>query len=794
MKHLIFTLLLLSLSTFAYSQTNTQEKFFEKLYLRTFKTEQHVLKFTAEGVMMDGALLYTGTKILLVQGPSTTLTAAETSTNVLETFTVNIDAGTVTLKRAHLTLYDKTDYQGQGAAPLQLPRGGENNHPDGSQSQKQNQLNTSSIGDKNATLNDGELVITLDRPIQMVADTSTPTSQFAMTETNTEPVKDRKKETNNYTKALAQCQRNLRAMDKLISTYDTCGNVHLLASYDSIANLNQSLLEGIDKTAVNYSQRLQKSENDYVNYAARMQVKYDSIVNYIPSMMDAEGFTFMLDATDKEATVYRPLDPSQASFQVPPYIMYRIHKLKVTEIGSYAFENITQLTDIDLPSSILEIGDKAFAGCTHLANIQLPENLMIIGEEAFKNCTSIESVHLPASLTNIKQLAFTQCEKLKEVVADMHNAITLGPQAFDTTQDNHAVLVLQNGSFNKYISSNWTHYFPNMREQFSKSTASAYLLSEGNIFLMKQNGTADFMHSQSGKYPNEFSVPEKALDDKYTITGIGTNAFYDQEGLEYIKLPSTIETIGDSAFAFCQSLSHIQLPSSLKTIGEKAFFNCKNLSELKLPSGVNYIKPSAFAYCSSIDSLAFPNSITQIGNHVCQDCIRLKYLYLPGSVDVIGEYAFQNCEKLQMLTLREGTTTIHTGAFSGCKGLIVIDLPKSISSLGPNCFEGCGDIHTMYCHKENPPTCASNAFSPDVIEARLFVPNKADKVYEMMDYESKGFEKIKTLPDDDKLEKHKGKELEDGLKEVAKKPELRLKRAQKQAKQKEKEQKKEMGF
>ena len=423
MKHLIFTLLLLSLSTFAYSQTNTQEKFFEKLYLRTFKTEQHVLKFTAEGVMMDGALLYTGTKILLVQGPSTTLTAAETSTNVLETFTVNIDAGTVTLKRAHLTLYDKTDYQGQTAEVKSEKR-----------EVKSEKQEVSTIEDKKATSNDGELVITLDRPIQMVADTSTPTSQLAMTETNTEPVKDRKKETNNYTKALAQCQRNLRAMDKLISTYDTCGNVHLLASYDSIANLNQSLLENIDKTAVNYSQRLQKSENDYVNLAARMQVKYDSIVNYIPSMMDAEGFTFMLDATDKEATVYRPLDPSQASFQVPPYIMYRIHKLKVTEIGSYAFENITQLTDIDLPSSILEIGDKAFAGCTHLANIQLPENLMIIGEEAFKNCTSIESVHLPASLTNIKQLAFTQCEKLKEVVADMHNAITIGPQAFDPRQ------------------------------------------------------------------------------------------------------------------------------------------------------------------------------------------------------------------------------------------------------------------------------------------------------------------------------------------------------------------------
>ncbi|MBQ2590054.1 MAG: hypothetical protein II576_12450, partial [Prevotella sp.] len=76
----------------------------------------------------------------------------------------------------------------------------------------------------------------------------------------------------------------------------------------------------------------------------------------------------------------------------------------------------------------------------------------------------------------------------------------------------------------------------------------------------------------------------------------------------------------------------------------------------------------------------------------------------------------------------------------------------------------------------------------------LYVPDKADKAYEALDFKSKGFSKIKDLPNEEKLEKHKAKSLEEGLEDVAKKPRLREKRLQKEAKQRDKQEIKEFVF
>ena len=793
MKKTVFTLLFLLISIISYCQNKTQEKFFEKLYLRTFKTEQHVLKFVAEGVMFDGELQYTGTKLFLVQGPTTILTAAQTSTNILETFTVNLDAGTVNLKKAHLVLYDKNDYSvANTEVSLQAAPTTATSVQQQLVVEKQNVQ--TAIHPATTTQQNGDLQVSFDRPIDIVEDKSPVESQAQAVITKKVSSNDKRKETTRYTNALANCQKNLRAMDKLISTYDTCGNLSLLTRYDSIAQVNQSLMENIDKSMIVYNQRLQKSESDYLSNSAHLQAKHDSIVNYLPSMLDAEGFTFMINAEEKEAVLYRPLDKSFSIFQVPSNIQYRIHKLKVAEIGSYAFEDLPQLTEIDLPSTVLEIGDKAFAGCINLKEIKLPENLMYIGEEAFKGCKSLQGIHLPASLISIKQFAFSQCTALKEVVAKTHNTIQLGAEVFDTTKENNAVLILQNGSFDKYLNSHWASFFNNIREDFANSTPSAHSLYDGNIFLLKQNGTADFLHSQGRTYPDIFTIPESALDGNYTITGIGNSAFYNKENLTSVILPHSIETIGDSAFAFCQGLTQIQLPNSLKTIGEKAFYDCENLKDFHLPSGVSIIKNSAFAYCYSLDSIQFPSALTKINDDLCLQCHNLKYVSIPASVDVIGEHAFQDCKKLQTLTLHEGTTAISTGAFSGCQELIVIDLPQSISMLSANCFEGCDNIAAVYCHNPNSPIFASNTFSPKVIDAVIYVPNKADKVYETIDIITNSFDKIKTLPNDEKLEKHKEKSLEDGLKDMLKKPVMREKRSLKEAKKKEKELLKEYGF
>ena len=758
MKTYLFTLLLVLVPSFSYSQSNVFEDFFEKLYLITFKNDEHVLKFIADGVEMDGQLQYTGTKIFVIQGSNTTLTATQLSNNNREMFVVNLDSGMVTLKKANLVLYKKID------TPLtQTP-----------------ELSTETPNDN--------LDISIDVPIEMEGNHRTvePISPTISIETSSV---DKKNETTRYTNALTSCQKNLREMDKIIAVYDTCGAKSLLIRYDSIAQANQSLLDEINKEYVTYNQRLQKLENDYLSRLAHVQAKHDSVLNYLPSMLDANGFSFIVNTKEKEVILYHPIDKTLSVYEVPSTIDYRIHTLKVVGIGTYAFENLTQLTEILLPSSITEIRHRAFAGCTNLKKIHLSENLNSIGEEVFLGCKSLQSITLPKSLASIEQLAFSNCTGLKEVVAEMPNPALLGEDVFNTTKINNTLLLLQNGSFDRYVNSPWASFFFNIKEQFTESIKSAYLLTESHTFLIRHDGTADFLSFPIKPYQDDFTVPEKIFNNSYTVTGIGENAFYNQQALKTVFLPNTIETIGDSAFALCGSLNQIQLPSSLKTIGEKAFYNCKKLHSINLPDGLKTIKNSAFASCSGLDSILFPNGIITISDKVCQDFHHLQSISIPTSVETIGEYAFQNCRELQSITLNNGVRTINKGAFLGCQGLIVVDLPQSIGLLSDECFGECDNLSALYFQGINPPECANNVFSPNVIDAVLYVPEKTEKTYETLDFESKGFSKIKSLPSEEKFDKHKAKALAEGLEDVAKKPRLREKRSLKEARQKEKQEK-----
>lgn len=755
MKTFVLTLLLVLVPSFSYSQSNALEDFFKKLYLRTFKNDEHVMKFVEKGVEMDGQLQYTDTKLFVMQGSNATLTAAQLTNKSREVFTVNLDSGTVSLKKAQLVFYEqKVDTVTPSAEVSQ---------------ESSNEI----------------LDISLDVPIGIEESHGMAEPHQLAISTEESPV-DKRAETARYTHALTSCQHHLKEMDKIIAVYDTCGRQDLLARYDSLVQTNESLLDGIDKEHINYNQRLKNLENDYLLRLAHVQAKHDSILNYLPSMVDADGYSFLVNTENKEVVLYRPIDKTRSVYEVPSTISYRIHTLKVVGIGTYAFENLTQLTEIRLPSTVTEIRHRAFAGCTNLKNIQLSENLTKIGEEVFLGCGSLQTITLPHSLTSIEQLAFSKCTGLKEVVAEMPEPALLGDDVFDTTQHNKTLLTLPNGSFYPYLNSAWAASFQHIKERFTASVQTAHLLTDSHTFFIKSDGTADFLSFPIKPFQDDFMVPEKIFNDSYTVTGIGDKAFYRQEGLKTVFLPRTIETVGDSAFALCGNLTQIQLPVSLKTIGEKAFYSCKKLHDIVLPDGLMTIKNSAFASCSGLESIHFPYGVTAISDMVCHDCHHLKRIGIPASVEVIGEYAFQNCKELQTLSLSNGVRTISKGAFSGCQGLIIVDLPPSIGLLADDCFGGCDDISAVYFQGINPPECAGDAFSPEVIDAVLYVPDESEKTYEALGFEAKGFAKIKSLPNEEKMDRHKAKTLADGLEDIAKKPRLREKRLQKEAKRREK--------
>jgi len=103
----------------------------------------------------------------------------------------------------------------------------------------------------------------------------------------------------------------------------------------------------------------------------------------------------------------------------------------VKSIANKAFYGCSQLTGIELPSSIQSIGSSAFANCKKLTRIVLPNRISTVPQNAFSGCAMLEEVVMPESIIRIMGNAFAQCTSLDEIklpsnVASIGSACFLG--------------------------------------------------------------------------------------------------------------------------------------------------------------------------------------------------------------------------------------------------------------------------------------------------------------------------------------------------------------------------------
>ncbi|MBR6028437.1 MAG: leucine-rich repeat domain-containing protein [Clostridia bacterium] len=59
---------------------------------------------------------------------------------------------------------------------------------------------------------------------------------------------------------------------------------------------------------------------------------------------------------------------------------------EVVRISGYAFEDITTLTSVTIPSGVHGIGPRAFAGCTGLTSLTIPDSVTGFGQDIFAGC------------------------------------------------------------------------------------------------------------------------------------------------------------------------------------------------------------------------------------------------------------------------------------------------------------------------------------------------------------------------------------------------------------------------
>lgn len=257
----------------------------------------------------------------------------------------------------------------------------------------------------------------------------------------------------------------------------------------------------------------------------------------------------------------------------------------VTAIGSSAFYNNDNLTSVQLPEGLEEIGEYAFYDCDGWTDITLPSTLVSIGSYAFANSSNLRYVHVsgpPAEITsNTFAYGYSKTVYVPSEYVAQYEAAT-GWSSMEIVAENYIV--------------------------------DGYRLektSESTVAIIKYSGTDTVV-----EIPSEVTIGDKT----YSVTSIGSRAFYSNDNLTSVQLPEGLEEIGEYAFYDCYRLTEVSFSSGLKRISSRAFYYCEKLTSLQLPEGLEEIGEYAFGYCYGLTDLTLPSSLITIGNYAFYGC------------------------------------------------------------------------------------------------------------------------------------------------------------------------------
>ncbi len=216
-----------------------------------------------------------------------------------------------------------------------------------------------------------------------------------------------------------------------------------------------------------------------------------------------------------------------------------------------------------------------------------------------------------------------------------------------------------------------------------------------------------------------------------SVTSIGQQAFESSSNLTSIIFPSSVTSIGPHAFTLCTGLTFVTLPNSITSIGYYAFQSCHGLTSVTIPNSLTSIEPGTFSNCINLTSVTIPNTITSFGMYAFQSCHGLPSVTIPNSVTSIGPEAFRLCTSLTSITIPNSVTSIGSDSFRSCTALTSVTIPNSLTSIGFRSFQDCTSLTTVNCAISTPLAILDNVFlNVNQAACALNVPIGSEAAYE----------------------------------------------------------------
>jgi hypothetical protein len=221
-------------------------------------------------------------------------------------------------------------------------------------------------------------------------------------------------------------------------------------------------------------------------------------------------------------------------------------------IGEAAFADADRLASITLPLELSAISQYMLAG-TAVTNIVIPEGVTDIGTGAFEDCTNLSTVFLPASLQTIGERAFGYCICLNEIYSDAPMPpLTMGDDAFEGC-DNLNVMLADGATTHRYqddplwgdedLFSLWIDeglaVLPTMQQE--NLGQSFTTLTLGNSLAYKIYGPDGYLVATTAA--DRYFLPIGAQSTDYLV--VPTTFMYDEEYLQLVATaePAAIEEI-----------------------------------------------------------------------------------------------------------------------------------------------------------------------------------------------------------------------------------------------------------
>lgn len=424
----------------------------------------------------------------------------------------------------------------------------------------------------------------------------------------------------------------------------------------------------------------------------------------------------------------------------------------VKEISINAFNKVTSIKSLKLPSTIEKIGEGAFAN-TRFSKIDLSEcsNLVEIGDYSFEKNTNLAStpetkIVLPKSVKRIGTNAFNGSNVIMEVPTDskleylgdyalagskitsfyLPSSITyLGEYALSDT--NLSTITYADGAFKDEIPNGF----------FNKTKLVSFNIPS----TVKRIGDAAFKGCSTLKYLGS-STTEVADGTFYipeSVEEIGFEAFINLKNVLEVKFAknSNLKVIGESAFEGLEKITTISLPDSLERIEKDAFKKCKVLNEVKFSkdSQITYISNKAFDDTIFFDETYKDKTIIlgKVILQVSKTVLNKKEIDLTdtktyGVVYGVSDEAFKGA-KTTSLVLPDTLKVIGNSAFANCSKITELSLSANIQEIGKSAFSGCEDIETLTIDPNCPITeIKDNTFEGLEKVESIIIPNTVTKI------------------------------------------------------------------